>query len=93
MSSSVTNVLFQYVDKHTVIVDGEAMAMNSPFMDAIKHDSQHFEDVEANRLFKATFRGTHSAYAKYLHYLKSTFFHDPGAAYLMRYLSSDENFR
>ncbi|KAJ3134986.1 hypothetical protein HDU90_004311 [Geranomyces variabilis] len=110
MPSSVTNVLFQYVDKRTIIVDGEALAMNSPFMDEINDDSQHFEDAEANRLFKSTFRGTHSAYAKYLYYLKGTLFvsnrerqaawhvfdgnrwkHDPGAAYLMRYLSSDEN--
>ncbi|KAJ3018213.1 hypothetical protein HKX48_003031 [Thoreauomyces humboldtii] len=74
MPSSVTNVLFQYVDQRTIIVDGEALAMNSPFMDEINDDSQHFEDAEANQLFKSTFRGTHLAYAKYLYYLKGTLF-------------------
>ncbi|KAI8826295.1 uncharacterized protein EV422DRAFT_601352 [Fimicolochytrium jonesii] len=110
LPSSVTNVLFQYVDKRTFIVDSGTLAGNTPFIDEIKDETQHFEDAEANRLFKSTFRGTHSAYAKYLYHSKGALFicnrerqaawhvfnchrwkYDPGAAYLMRYLSSDEN--
>jgi len=70
LPEKVHTVLFQYIDQRTFVTGAE----DDTFIDEIDDDSVHFDDDVTNDLFKKTFLGTHSAYAKFLQHIKGSIY-------------------